>query len=60
LGQINADRIREVRGGESAAEEEEVLGSLARLVNGGVVVAPSEMEVPELLFELETELPWLQ
>ena len=56
---VGADKIREVSGGESTEEQEEVLGGLARSVNGGVVVAPSDTEVPELLNELREELPWL-
>ncbi len=60
LGKIGADNIRKVKGGDSRREEEAVLEKLARSVKGGVVIAPTDLEVSDLISNLETQLPWLQ
>lgn len=57
---LGADRIKKVKLGSSDLEQEEFLGKIARQVDGGVVIAPSGVELKDVLRNLETELPWLQ
>jgi hypothetical protein len=57
---LGADRIKKVKLGDSDVEQEEFLGKIARQVDGGVVIAPSGVDLKDVLRNLETELPWLQ
>lgn len=59
LDQIGADRIREfVPANDREAEEQ--LNKIARSGKAGIVIAPPELEMQEVLKNLQTELPWLQ
>lgn len=56
---LGADHIKKLRMSSSEVEQEKVLGRIARQVDGGVVIAPSGVELKEVLKNLESELPWL-
>ncbi len=56
---IGADRIRKVRVKGLEEEQEKLFGRLARQVDGGVVLAPSGIDLREILQNLEEELPWV-
>lgn len=57
---LGADRVKKVKFGNSDVEQEKVLGKLAKQVDGGVVIAPTGVDLREVLRNLESELPWLQ
>ncbi len=57
---LGADRVKKVKFGSSDVEQEKVLGKLAKQVDGGVVIAPTGVDLREVLRNLESELPWLQ
>lgn len=60
LDLLGADHIKKVRLSSSEVEQEKFLGKIARQVDGGVVIAPSGVELKDVLKNLESELPWLQ
>ena len=51
---------KKVKLGASDDEQEAFLGKIARQVDGGVVIAPSGVDLRDVLKNLENELPWLQ
>ena len=57
---LGADSARPVYSGDSAQEETRVLNNLAKLTNAGVVVAPADVQVRDVIRNLESQLPWLQ
>ena len=57
---LGADHIKKVRLGSSEIEQEKFLGKIARQVEGGVVIAPSGVDLRDVLKNLESELPWVQ
>ena len=57
---LGGNRVRTLPDVASDQEKEEQLSKLALRSNAGIVVAPQEVEVHELLKSLENELPWLQ
>lgn len=56
---MGADRVRVLRGGASPVEEQVFLNKIAADVGGGVVVAPSDIPLKDLLTNLERQLPWI-
>ena len=64
LSLLGADRVKKIRAGETKEEEEVVLsnvvGKIAQSVQAGIVVAPSELGVEDLIKNLEDQLPWIQ
>jgi hypothetical protein len=60
LEAIGADHVKQVRVGESKEEEERVLTKIAKSVQAGLVIAPSEVGVVDVIRNLETQLPWIQ
>lgn len=58
LDLIGADNVREVQT-SSPDEEDRVLCDLAEQIDGGIVVAPGDVELGEIIENLEGELPWL-
>ncbi len=60
LAFFGADQVRQVQAGDSASEAQLVLGRLASSAKGGVVVAPSDVGLRDVIRNLESELPWLQ
>jgi len=57
---IGGDRLREVFHGDTEEEGNRMLGRIAQELRGGVVVAPGDIKIEELLRSLEDKLPWLQ
>jgi hypothetical protein len=57
---LGADHIKKVRLSSSESEQQKFLGKIARQVDGGVVIAPSGVELKDVLRNLEDELPWVQ
>jgi len=60
LDLLGADHIKKVRLSSSEDEQQKFLGKIARQVDGGVVIAPSGVELKDVLRNLEHELPWVQ
>lgn len=60
LGAVGGDRVKSFSAGPSRRDREDLFEKLARQVNGGVVIAPGDTEVTDVIRSLETELPWLQ
>lgn len=59
LDVIGADRIKEfVPTNDREAEEQ--LNKIAKSGKAGIVIAPPELEMEEVIRNLESELPWLQ
>ena len=58
LDLIGADSVRELEGGTSR-DEEGFLDELAKKIDAGIVVAPSDVDLSDVIENLETELPWL-
>ena len=59
LAFFGADRLRQVKTGDSPSEAQLVLGKLATSAKGGVVVAPADVGLQDVIRNLESELPWL-
>lgn len=57
---LGADHIKKVRLSSSEDKQQQFLGKIARQVDGGVVIAPSGVELKDVLRNLEDELPWVQ
>ena len=57
---LGADRVKTVKVAGSNSAQEQLLGKIARQVDGGVVIAPSGVGLRDILKNLETELPWFQ
>lgn len=57
---FGADRVKRVKGGETQAEQELVFDRVAKAIGGGVVIAPPNVAVSDVLKNLESQLPWLQ
>ena len=60
LALVGGDHLKRIDAGESPEEERVVLDRLAKSVQGGVVIAPTEVEVEDVIRNLEAELPWIQ
>jgi hypothetical protein len=56
---LGADHIKKVRLSSSKDAQQKFIGKIARQVDGGVVIAPSGVELKEVLRNLEDELPWV-
>lgn len=59
LGLLGADRVKTIRTKGSKIEQEKVIGRLAQEADGGVVIAPADVDLSDVLRKLEDELPWL-
>lgn len=57
---LGADSLKCVDVGLSKKKQEQVLAKLARSVQGGVVIAPANIDVGDLIKNLSDELPWVQ
>lgn len=60
LDLLGADHIKKLKLSSSEDEQQKALGKIARQVDGGVVIAPSGVELKDVLRNLEHELPWVQ
>ena len=57
---VGADCVKQVLGGESVEDERKVLTKIAQTSRSGIVIAPNELGIKEVIRNLEAELPWLQ
>ncbi|MBX7143730.1 MAG: hypothetical protein K1X79_04705 [Oligoflexia bacterium] len=57
---FGADRVRSLKVANNPSGHEAVLGRMAKRVGGGVVVAPPDVGIEEVVRNLHTQLPWLQ
>ena len=57
---VGADTVRRVYTGQDQEDETVVLSRLAKKNRCGVMIAPSELAMPDLMKNLENQLPWLQ
>jgi len=57
---IGADRVKVVNVKEDVAGQDRVFGKIAKQADGGIVIAPSGVELKDVIRNLESELPWLQ
>ena len=57
---FGADRVKRVPSRQSKAAQELVFDEVAKSIGGGVVIAPPNVEVKDVLKNLENQLPWLQ
>lgn len=60
LGLVGADRVREIDARETPEETQRVIFKLAHSAKAGVVMAPHELGVADLLDNLKDQLPWIQ
>lgn len=60
LDLLGADRVKKVKMVGTDTDQEQLLGKIARQVDGGVVIAPSGVDLRDVLKNLENELPWFQ
>lgn len=60
LEKFGADRLKAVEGGGSQVEESRMIEKLSRAAAAGVVIAPANIALEDLVKNLEHELPWLQ
>ena len=59
LKQLGATRLRKFTSGSTEGEQVQVLNEIGREANSGVVVAPAEAPITDVIKSLEAELPWL-
>ena len=57
---VGGDRVKMVRVSESKEDQEQMLTRIAKSINGGVVIAPSDVAMEDLIRNLQSELPWVQ
>lgn len=60
LGIIGGDRIKTLPRAYSSDEQERLLGQLAEKTSSGIVIAPNDVDMQDLIRSLESELPWVQ
>lgn len=60
LHYLGADSVRGVRVGASQAEEAKALTKLSRKAKAELVIAPSDLQLAEVIRNLESQLPWIQ
>ena len=56
---VGAERIEKISVPVSEAEELEALTQIGRSANSGVVIAPPNVAMSDLIKDLEAQLPWL-
>ena len=59
LTDVGAERIGAVRFGNTQEDERAALDRLAQSVDGGVVVASSELDLADVIANLSRQLPWV-
>ena len=60
LNLLGGDRVKRVDVSGSREHQEAAISKLARSAHGGVVIAPADVNVGELIRNLSDELPWVQ
>ena len=58
LALVGGDHLEEMSVYNSQ-EEDQVLDTLAREIDGGIVIAPTDVAIEDLIANLEAELPWV-
>lgn len=56
---VGAERIEKITVPFTEAEELEALTEIGRSANSGVVIAPPNVAMQDLIKDLEAQLPWL-
>jgi hypothetical protein len=59
LEDFGGDHLQEMNCEETDNAATELLESLAKKIEGGVVVAPGDIRLEQILHELEAGLPWV-
>jgi hypothetical protein len=59
LDLLGADSLQRVESPDPY-QENYFLDDLAKRINGGIVIAPYDVELGDVIANLESELPWLQ
>lgn len=57
---VKADRIKAIASGESEDDRQRALLKIARSSNSGVIIAPDDMNINDLIKDLKEQLPWVQ
>ena len=57
---VKSDSVKAVAGGESERERQRALVKIAKSSKSGVIVAPDDMDIGELIKDLKEQLPWVQ
>jgi hypothetical protein len=57
---VKADSVKAVAGGDSEGERQSALLKIARTSKSGVIVAPDDMDIGDLIKDLKEQLPWVQ
>lgn len=60
MDMLGADHIKKLKVYDSPAQQERAISKLAKKIGGGVVISPQDIELPDLIRNLEHELPWVQ
>ena len=60
LGLIGADKVRRIRSGPTEVDQAEALQRIGKAANSGVVIAPPDAPLADVVRSLEVDLPWLQ
>ena len=59
LQAIGGDRVKTLPANQTKEAQEQMLVELAQRSEAGIVMAPTEVGLPELLQSLRSELPWV-
>ena len=59
LGLLGADSLKRIKVNGNQIEVEKALGKIAQEIDGGIVIAPADVELTDVIKNLESELPWL-
>jgi hypothetical protein len=59
LDLMGADHLQKVDSPD-LYQENNFLDDLAKQINGGIVIAPFDVDLGDVITNLESELPWLQ
>lgn len=57
---VGGDSVKRLRSGDSEAEEAAALMQLGKRIRGGVVIAPANTNMFDVLRDLRGNLPWVQ
>lgn len=57
---IGGDHIEELQVGDSQEEQATTLNQIAQSTHAGVVIAPGDVELGDLIQSLKGQLPWVQ
>lgn len=56
---LGADTLKPVRSSVEAEDNMSLIDKIAKNAGAGIVVAPDEAKVPDIIKNLEEQLPWL-